>query len=57
MIMKILKWVLIATIVFAIYKIVGGDLGEAMSAFLDFLYNLLDRTSDWVVSAWNKTTS
>lgn len=53
MLMKLLKWGIIITIAFAIYKVVGGDLGVAMSAFLDFMYDLFDRTSDWVITAWN----
>lgn len=53
MLMKIVKWLVIATVVFAIYKIVGGNLGLAMTAFFDFLYDVVDRTSDWAVTVWN----
>lgn len=53
MIKRIFIWVLALSIIIAVWKVSGGNLGVAAANAWDFASNVLNITSNWVLTLWD----
>lgn len=57
MLRRIIIWSFWLSIIIAIWKVSGGDLGAAATNAWHFAVRLLDTTSDWLLTIWNNVNA